>query len=379
MTGTDRPPRILAFATQGAGGDDEQRLRALLERVEGVEWFAFDRADKKRSGRELFRRIRAERPDLVVMEGTGIAGGSALLSARTLFGTRFVFSSGDAVGPFVAAIRPVLGPAFTAYEHMLYRRCSGFIGWTPYLVGRALSFGAPRAMTAPGWAPFRLDASEREAARIEARDRWGISRDALVIGIVGSLAWTPRRGYCYGWELVNAMARVRRSDVRALIVGDGTGRPHLERAIAERCAGRCVLTGRVPREEVPRLLAAFDVASLPQSLDGVGAFRYTTKISEYMAASLPIVTGELPFAYDLDGGWIRRIPGAAPWDPRYHEALAAWVDRLGAEELHALRAAVPTESSLFDRERQSRATAAFLASILNEARRDQNSRGATRS
>ena len=50
---------------------------------------------------------------------------------------------------------------------------------------------------------------------------------------------------------------------------------------------------------MPNHLAAFDLASLPQSVDGVGSFRYTTKLSEYLAAGLPIVTGQIPAAYDL--------------------------------------------------------------------------------
>jgi hypothetical protein len=52
----------------------------------------------------------------------------------------------------------------------------------------------------------------------------------------------------------------------------------------------------VARDAVPDYLAAFDVASLPQSCDQIGAFRYTTKLPEYLAAKLPIVTGELPVA-----------------------------------------------------------------------------------
>ena len=41
-------------------------------------------------------------------------------------------------------------------------------------------------------------------------------------------------------------------------------------------------------------LAAFDLASLPQSVDRVGSFRYSTKLSEYLAAGLPIVTSQIP-------------------------------------------------------------------------------------
>jgi hypothetical protein len=356
------PPHILAVATQGSGGDDEARLRALLSGLP-AEFFPFDRGSKRKSARDLLRTIRRERPDLVVMEGTGIGGGIAVLLGRMLAGVPFVVSSGDAVGPFVASLKPWLGPIFGAYERRLCRASAGFIGWTPYLAGRALTLGAPRAITAAGWAPF----APRPEARGEIRRRLGIPENALVFGIVGSLAWNNRAGFCYGLELVAAMKRVAREDIRAVIVGDGDGRARLD-AMAKGCGRRCVFTGRVPREEVPAYLAAFDVASLPQSLDGVGMFRYTTKISEYLATGLPIVTGRLPLAYDLDGGWIWRLPGRAPWDDTYFDALAHLMETLTPDELAAKRSAVPRCLPEFDRDRQVERVGSFLLDILSERR-----------
>jgi Glycosyl transferases group 1 len=351
--------KLLAFATQGAGSDDEARLRALLGTLPAT-FFPFDRTSKRRTFLSLLRTIREDRPDLVVMEGTGWAGGLACL----LTGTRYVVSTGDAVGPFVAAHVPLLGPVFGLYERWLYRRSSGVIGWSPYLVGRALTFGAPRAMTAPGWAPNPLPLKDRAQARAEVRDRLGIPGDALVFGIVGSLARIRQARYSYGLELAQALARVERPDAYALIVGDGNGKARLDALAKAIPGGRCVLTGRVAREDVPRYLAALDVASLPQSLDGVGLFRYTTKLAEYLAAGLPVVTGRLPFAYDLDGGWLWRLPGKAPWDDRYVQALADLINSLGPEELAARREAVPANPPEFDRERQIARISTFIRELM---------------
>ncbi len=135
-------PKILALATKGTGTNEEDRLRTLMSALD-VEFVRFDKSKKRKSAVEFLKMLWRERPDLVVMEGTGVAGGLPILLARILLGTRFVVSSGDAVAPFVAAIRPVLGPAFAIYERMLCRLSSGFIGWTPYLAGRALTLGAP--------------------------------------------------------------------------------------------------------------------------------------------------------------------------------------------------------------------------------------------
>jgi glycosyltransferase involved in cell wall biosynthesis len=323
--------KILAFATKGAGTNEEARLRTLLGNFK-ADLFPFDRSNKKHSYLALRKAVRGY--DLLVMEGTGIAGGLALITS----GKPYVVSSGDAVGPFVAAKQPLLGPVFARYERTLCANCSGFIGWTPYLAGRALAFGAPRAMTAAGWAPFA-------PTRGSLRAGLGIPPDALVIGIVGSLDWNDRLHYCYGEELRRALAKVRRTDVYALIVGGGTGLAHL-------AGPRVVLPGPVPGEEIPDYLATMDLASLPQSCDGLGSVRYTTKLPEYLAAGLPIVTGQLPLAYDLDSGWMWRLPGNAPWDPRYIDALAALIDRLTPAELSARRAAVPTRLPIFDRESQ---------------------------
>ena len=143
----DRPgshsARVVAFSTLGHGSNDEARIRDLLRDV-GCELFPFDRAHKVRMFRRLLLEMWRIRPDLVVMEGTGLAGGAALILARALFGQRYLVSSGDAVGPWVGTRSRLLGPVFGLYERMLCRLAAGFIGWTPYLVGRALTFGTPR-------------------------------------------------------------------------------------------------------------------------------------------------------------------------------------------------------------------------------------------
>lgn len=358
-------PNILALATQGTGGDDEDRLLSLLSDLSpGV--FPFDRRRKFRSFRQLINELFRQRPDLIVMEGTGLAGGLGLLLGRWLAGIPYVVSSGDAVGPFVARQRPLLGPLFDLYERLLCRWSAGFIGWTPYLTGRALTFGAPRAITAPGWAPYSRSLQDQAASRIRIRRELGIAAEDLVFGLVGSLAWTKRVGYCYGLELVRASERTSRPDLKVLIIGDGAGRNRLEETAGGRLGNRLILSGRVPRDQVPDYLAAMDVASLPQSVDQVGSFRYTTKLSEYLAARLPLVTGQIPLAYDLGDSWLWRLPGKAPWDDRYINALASLMDRLTPTELKIKQAAVPRNLPEFDRDSQIRRVTAWITDLLNE-------------
>lgn len=361
---TDRPKQILAFTTDPRAFSE--RLDAILELSEHpVVIHRFDRNRRFASAVRILSAIARRRPSLVVMEGTGVAGGTPLMVARLLLGNRYVVISGDAVGPFLAARSRWLAPLGWGYEVLLVHYSSAFIGWTPYLVGRALTFGAPRAITAPHWA---LHPPE-PAARKQVRAGLGLGDEAIVFGIIGSLNWTKRYGYCYGCELVRAVKACDRPDVAVVIVGDGSGMPRLRELAGAELGRRVHLTGRVPADEVPAYLAAFDVASLPQSCDQVGSFRYTTKLPEYLAADLPIVTGQIPLAYDVALGCSWRLPGAAPWSDAYVAALSRLMDSVTRSDIAARRptAAHKAQIDALGGAAQRERVAALLSDLLEAA------------
>ncbi len=352
--------RILAFATQGHEHIEGERIRVLLEPL-APEEYRFDRARRLRSAAGLLKAACTRRPELIVMEGTGTAGGLTLLALDAVLGVPFVVCSGDAVGPFLGLHSRLLGMLGTLYERLLCRRCAGYVGWTPYLVGRALTYGAPRTMTAPGWTRNHASLHARE----KIRSALGVASDVALVGLVGSLTWNEHVGYVYGAELVQAIRRVRRRDVVVCIVGDGDGRPRLEQMAGDDLGERVLLPGRVLPEEVPDYLAAFDIGSLSQSVDKVGSFRYTTKLSEYVAVGLPIITGETPLAYDLDEGYFWRLPGDTPWSSVYIDALARLLEGLSVADIGARRqAATDASTHAFDRLAQQRRMSEFVADIL---------------
>jgi hypothetical protein len=358
--GQRRRGPIICFATQGHGHIEGERIRVLLEQI-AAEEFAFDRAHKLRSALRLARTVIARRPRLLVMEGTGTAGGLVLLAMRALLGVPYVVSSGDAVGPFLGLHSRALGMLGACYERLLCRGCAGFVGWTPYLVGRALTFGAPRAMTAPGWTRDE----PTDGARARVRGELGIPDQAIVVGLTGSLHWNERVSYVYGAELVEAVRRSDRPDVVACIVGDGDGLQRLRELAGEELGQRVLLPGRIAPELVADYLSAFDAGSLSQSVDAVGSFRYTTKLSEYLAARLPVITGEAPVAYDLDEGYLWRLAGDAPWSPAYVEALTSLLAQIDRAEVDAKRAAAAAVSAdVFDRATQQRRMTSFVQDIL---------------
>ena len=186
-----------------------------------------------------------------------------------------------------------------------------------------------------------------------------------MFGLLGSLVWTESRQYCYGLELVRAALTLTRQDVYVLIVGDGSGKRRLEQLAGEQLGARILLPGSCTLEEVPAYMAAMDLGSLPQSLDPVGALRYTTKIAEYVSAGLPLITGQLPFAYDFDADWIVRLPGAGPWDPEYVAALARMMRTVQQPQVDRLRGHVPRALPAFDLDRQRARVTAFVRELLD--------------
>ena len=363
--------RLLACASQGSGSADEGRLRELLTNF-NLELVSFNRKEKRQGFLRCLRLLREGRFDLFVLEGTGFAGGLAAILGQLLWRRPYVVSSGDAVAPFLSARLPLGKPLFSLYERALCRYSSGFIGWTPYLVGRALTLGARKGVTVPGWAPFRSDRETLQQDRRRIRKDLGIPEDAVVFGLIGSLVWSQRYGYCYGAELVRAARRSSPSDVHVLVVGDGSGLDPLKELAGELLGKRILLPGRIRRDEVPRYLAAMDVASLPQSVDGVGSFRYSTKLPEYRDAGLMIVTNQIPAAYDLNHGDMIPLPGTAPWDERFLQALAYLMKTATHEQLRTVKRE-PASAYDFDREQQIARVTVFLDDILQdiaERRRD---------
>jgi hypothetical protein len=353
---------ILCFATQGPDSLDARRLSELTELCAApVRSFGFDQSSKPRSTLRLIVNVLRKRPAALLMEGTGVWGGVGVLFCRWLLLVPYVVSSGDAVGPFLARRSRLLGFAGWLYELALYRSAAGFIGWSPYLVGRATTLGARRGMTAPGWA----HGSSSHEARRRLRSHLGLSDTSIVFGLAGSLQWSPKLPYTYGQEIVLALRQVTREEVAVVVVGDGPGMEHLERMAGDDLGSRIHLVGRVPAGDIPDWLSAFDIASLPQSVDQVGSFRYTTKLPEYLHAGLPVVANAIPASYDLDAGWCWRLPGSSPWDSTYVQAIADLMRTVSLEEISARRRpAYEASTRWFDRRLQQETVARFLADVL---------------
>ena len=355
--------KILVFATKGTSSNEEKRIIELLQNFD-LRIVAFSPNQKFQSYLEILRQAKEINPSLVVMEGTGIFGGLACLYLRIFKGIPFIFSSGDAIAPFLALNYPLLLPFTLLYEATLYRLCRGFIGWTPYLVGRALTFGAPRAMTAAGWVHFERSPEKLAESRKTIRTELGIPENAIVFGLLGAIVWNQRVNYCYGYELVKAFQQIQRQDIYVLIIGEGSGLKILKDLASTNLSKRIFLTGNVLLEKVLDYMAVMDVASLPQSVDGVGSFRYTTKICEYIAARLPTMISQVPVGYDICEDWVWRLQGNKPWDSEYISEIASLMENITESEIHQKKQALPKYISHFDLNLQVKRVTNFIQDIL---------------
>jgi glycosyltransferase involved in cell wall biosynthesis len=126
------------------------------------------------------------------------------------------------------------------------------------------------------------------------REQLGISRDHVVIGIVGTINWNERRKFCYGWDLVEAFAHLSDTPVKALIVGDGDGVKILKsRAREISTEDDLVFAGRVAYADLPRYINAMDVCVLTQPDSPMSHVRTTGKLPLYLACDRYVISTQV--------------------------------------------------------------------------------------
>jgi glycosyltransferase involved in cell wall biosynthesis len=129
-----------------------------------------------------------------------------------------------------------------------------------------------------------------------ARERYGLG-DAFVVGYAGT--FRPWHGVDV---LIRALQRLRDTNVRVLLVGDGPGRADIEALVDQvGVRDRVVFTGAVDYGEVPEVLAASDITVAPfeprfhkGSRGGTGFVLDPLKVFEYLALGKPTITVREP-------------------------------------------------------------------------------------
>jgi glycosyltransferase involved in cell wall biosynthesis len=140
----------------------------------------------------------------------------------------------------------------------------------------------------------------------------------------------------YGLDI--AVEAISRLDPAALphrldVYGDGPWRPQVEAAIARTgTADRVHLNGRVPMDDLPRLLAGADIGLVPSLPEPYLQYSLSTKLLEYAAMGVPTIATDLAtFRAHFDADAIHYVPGADP------VALAGAIRELAADPAAAAR------------------------------------------
>jgi len=117
---------------------------------------------------------------------------------------------------------------------------------------------------------------------------------SLVVGLVGTMAWSEQHQMCYGWDVVEALGMLQDVPINALLVGDGDGRIILEQRVCElEISDRVQFIGQVSYNDLPRYLSAMDVCISTQSNDLVGMVRTTGKLPLYLAYGKYVVATDV--------------------------------------------------------------------------------------
>lgn len=235
--------------------------------------------------RRWHRQLKQERPQCAYVLNTALPGAALAPWLRQRHGIPYVLDTGDAV--FSMARRSGIQAGWRLPLIWLLERSAQHYASAIVVRGTRhreylLSQGFTRvAVIRDGYADQIGATSESVAA---LRQKLGLN-GRFVVGVMGSLVFSPRLGICYGWDLIQALSKLRHLPITGLIIGDGNGRAWLE-ALARRLDvfDRIIFCGRIPYEQVPTHLRLMDIALSTQTNNLPGQVRTTGKLPEYMAA-----------------------------------------------------------------------------------------------
>lgn len=169
-----------------------------------------------------------------------------------------------------------------------------------------------------GWPVSSVD---RQKGRMELR----LGSSDVLIGAVGRL--DRQKGF---GDLILAMSRLKKTDLRCVILGEGPERGRLEALIRNHHLEKSVwLPGE--KRDIAAWLSAFDIACLPSLWEGLPNF-----LLEAMALSLPVVASAVDGVPEVVENGVTGLL-TPPGDPA---ALAKTLGKLGLEP--ARRAALGT-------------------------------------
>lgn len=198
----------------------------------------------------------------------------------------------------VDRVRPVFFMKLaTAIEGWVFRKASGLVfvsGVFRDRIQAAHGTIAPAIITPNAANIDKFSYTDQQ--RADARAKLNVE-GKVVCGYLGAFVpWHAIDKFVYA--IADRLAQ--RPDLVLLLVGDGATFPEVESFVKSKGLGnQVILTGRVPHDDVPGLLAAMDMAILPSA----GDYTSPVKLFEFMACGIsPIAPNFLPIQEVLSEG-----------------------------------------------------------------------------
>jgi glycosyltransferase involved in cell wall biosynthesis len=148
------------------------------------------------------------------------------------------------------------------------------------------------------------------------------SRASTLVGYIGTMG--PQDGVDYWLRALKELTGdLRRTDLLAVVIGNGDAMPALRQLVRELDIEQYVwFTGRIPDEKVRSILSTVDICVQPDPSGPLNDCSTMNKVMEYMAFSKPIVAFDLhETRFSAQGAALY----ARPNDVRDFASKVAWL------------------------------------------------------
>jgi glycosyltransferase involved in cell wall biosynthesis len=312
-----------------AAGGRRQRPWRVIDRLPRPVLELAEYAYSLVARRMVAREVARFRPEFIYeRHAFGNAGG---VWAANRLGVPFVLELNSPLSDELACTRGVTFPALARrLEAFVLSRADLVVVVSEELRRFALARGGHdgRVLTIPNAVDVEAFRPVDEVRRADARRCLGLSSNGDGAGLVLGFS-----GFVREWHrldlVLSCLGRPELAHARFVVVGEGPRSEWIARRAAELGIGDRVLqVGDRRHEEMPALVAAFDIALLP----GAPAYASPLKLYEYLAAGLPVVAPDQENLREV----LRNRENAILFAPGDADALAAVLIELKGDA--ALRA-----------------------------------------
>ena len=245
--------------------------------------------NKSRSILVFLKNIYRIKPEIIYVLDTGYSGVLAGIAAKILWNKKFIIDTGDVAYELARSSsgRNVLALwLIWLIERIAFRMADVIIVRGSYHKILLQRIGYNRVFHIPDGVDTQFS-KPMDVSNL--REKLGLE-DHLVIGVMGSINWSPRLKVCYGWELLEVLKMLKGCQVKGVLIGDGSGLGRLKKRAKEYgIENNIVFTGWLDYSLIPKYINLFDVAISTQTNNIVGEVRTTGKIPEYLACGRYII------------------------------------------------------------------------------------------